>query len=1154
MAASVQIAILANARQARREFAKTGTDLQSFGDKARDISRKAMKAAGAGLLIAGAAAVKFGKDSVKAASDSEQSIGATEQIFKRYADTVVARSNKAAAAIGVSANEYRELSNVTGSMLKSSGMPLRKVTDLTDKLNTRAADLAATFGGSTKEAIEAVSSLLRGEADPIERYGVSIKQSDVNARLAAQGLDKLEGSAKKQAEQQARLELLFGQTADAAGQFARESGTAANRAQVLSAKFENLKARAGAMLLPALVKLAGVAESKLLPALERAIEWAERNQEEFAAFGKSVASTVLPVLKTLATVVTATTKAVAALPAPVKEAGLQLGIAALAMRKIGPAATFMGQGLTLAGGSLTTFGQRLAQNRAAMTYQTTALGKARAALHGFGGATRTLAGPAGLIALTQSSQASNKTLSALGKTAGGALLGFSVGGPIGAAIGGGAGLLWGLHGALKSNDSAAGALATQSETLRAAQQRLSTVNASLRDSLNQTTGAITRQTREAVVNALQQDGMLDMANRLGVSQGVLVKAALGNKNAQGALNTELSKQSNILSGMDMASLTIAAEKYGLTIGKETQKIRERNNAVKASKKPLADLNKSMRNTGNAKPSNQFLRGMRGLAATSTKEAFGVRTRVNKNLRGAGDVKPGGTWEKLLLGGVSTARKHVGSGTKGINKNLAGTGKTKANLGPWLSSIGATLDKGRKNAKTGASSIVKNLTSGTGKAKADLGPFQTSLNNGISNGKATASSGGAGVGSALVAGASGAINAQAAAVANAAAAMVRNAVAAARAAARSKSPSKETMDLGNDMALGLALGLSKSKKPQRAARKLLRSLLKSSGGGIAGLLSLAEKHLKKFSKKNEKLLKRRVKSLRDEAKALNKNGRALDRISRKIDTQRAKVKQLTQARNQYAASIKATFVTSGDVTTLGRQEDETVSVVSLIDQLAGKVNAAKRFASLIRRLTKDGLNKTTIQQMLAAGPDAALATAEAIRSGGAGAVKQINSLTSQLATQGGNLGKQMAGKYHNSGIQAANGLLRGMQSREKALQKGARRLARKMLKAIRRTLKIKSPSGVGKAIGANFAGSIDLGANIVPLHKTGTTMARQLVRGFGEPTLSARTALADQRAHQAAGTSVTVRLTADQVSQLQRGREIQADLDAYNNAGGRRRAA
>jgi hypothetical protein len=131
------------------------------------------------------------------------------------------------------------------------------------------ADLAATFGGSVSDAVSAVSSLLKGERDPIERYGVSIKQSDINARLAAQGLDGLTGKSLAQAQATATLELLTKQTTAAHGAFGRESNTLAGQQERLRAQFENVKATIGAKLLPVATSLFTWFNDKLLPGSKR---------------------------------------------------------------------------------------------------------------------------------------------------------------------------------------------------------------------------------------------------------------------------------------------------------------------------------------------------------------------------------------------------------------------------------------------------------------------------------------------------------------------------------------------------------------------------------------------------------------------------------------------------------------------------------------------------------------------------------------------------------------------------------------------------------------------------------------------------------------------------------------------------------------------
>lgn len=209
-----------------------------------------VSAIGLGAIAVGA------KVAVDAASDLEQSTGAVSSVFGEYAGEMTKYAEGAADAVGLSQNQYNESAVLLGAQLKNMGISMDEVGGTTNDLIGLGADLAATFGGTTADATAALSSLLRGERDPIEKYGVSIKQADINARMAATGMDKLTGDAKKNAELQTTLALLTEQTAGAQGQFARETDSAAGSAQIASAKFEDAKAALGEVLLPVVTEIA----------------------------------------------------------------------------------------------------------------------------------------------------------------------------------------------------------------------------------------------------------------------------------------------------------------------------------------------------------------------------------------------------------------------------------------------------------------------------------------------------------------------------------------------------------------------------------------------------------------------------------------------------------------------------------------------------------------------------------------------------------------------------------------------------------------------------------------------------------------------------------------------------------------------------------
>ncbi|UOE45469.1 phage tail protein [Agromyces larvae] len=244
----------------------------SIGSFIGNFASNVMSSIGNAIQDGLRAGFDFLRDSVSLASDLQQSMGAVDAVFKDNAGTIRDWAAGAAQAVGLSTSSYNEFATVVGAQLKNMAIPLDEVTGLTGGLIELGADLAAQFGGSTADAVSAISSLLRGERDPIERYGVSMKQVDINARLAAQGLSGLEGEALKQAEAQAALAILMEQTADAQGTFGRESDTLAGQQARLTAEWENAQAKLGTALIPALTTLTDMANTTLIPVLNEVIE------------------------------------------------------------------------------------------------------------------------------------------------------------------------------------------------------------------------------------------------------------------------------------------------------------------------------------------------------------------------------------------------------------------------------------------------------------------------------------------------------------------------------------------------------------------------------------------------------------------------------------------------------------------------------------------------------------------------------------------------------------------------------------------------------------------------------------------------------------------------------------------------------------------
>lgn len=353
--ATAYISIVASMQGVRKDVDRTFKGVEADADKAGKKAGKKLggglssgvKSFGAGLFagIATGKIVGFFKDAVSGASDLEQSVGGVQAVFKDFAPQIEKASKSAAQSLGLTKNEYNELAATLGAGLKNKG--IKDFTGQTQNLITLGGDLSATFGGSTKEAVEALSSALRGETDPIERYGIALNQSAIEAEAVRMGLVKNvkdQGAIKKaqndalvaqrnynaavkehgknsdealaaesrmlgatsrldkvmkgkkvqltdQQKAQAALSAIQRQSADAQGAFARESDTAAGKQARFKASVDNLKTSLGQQLLPVVSSVAGKA-NEFVAGMESGTGAGGKFKEIVTQIGGAVKSTV----------------------------------------------------------------------------------------------------------------------------------------------------------------------------------------------------------------------------------------------------------------------------------------------------------------------------------------------------------------------------------------------------------------------------------------------------------------------------------------------------------------------------------------------------------------------------------------------------------------------------------------------------------------------------------------------------------------------------------------------------------------------------------------------------------------------------------------------------------------------------------------------
>lgn len=237
------------AGQAIDKLAKTASEkLESIGKSFENAGKKA-SILSAGLVAVGAKAFLM-------AADVEDAVGATEQIFKENAESVNAWASNLDSSFGIAKKEALEYSNLMGSMLINIGkLTEEQASKQSAKLIELAGDLTAMYGGSTQDAVRALTGALKGNNTMLDNYGMAVNEALIKQKALELGLMDTSGEMTLQAKQGATLALIWEQTGAAQGQAAREADGASGAMRALKTEIINLTSELGDVLLPVITPI-----------------------------------------------------------------------------------------------------------------------------------------------------------------------------------------------------------------------------------------------------------------------------------------------------------------------------------------------------------------------------------------------------------------------------------------------------------------------------------------------------------------------------------------------------------------------------------------------------------------------------------------------------------------------------------------------------------------------------------------------------------------------------------------------------------------------------------------------------------------------------------------------------------------------------------
>jgi len=191
-----------------------------------------------------AVAVVFGKF-IKEASKLEESQNAVNVVFREGVDRIREFGRTAQREVGLTQASFNQLASVTGALVKSMGLPMDEVADITVNLTKRAADMASVFDTDVSQALNAINSALRGQTEPLTRYAADTTINTLNQFALAQGIEKTVEQMTQQEKKFIIIQSIMEQTKDTADDFKNTQDSFANATRILTANVSELAAEIG---------------------------------------------------------------------------------------------------------------------------------------------------------------------------------------------------------------------------------------------------------------------------------------------------------------------------------------------------------------------------------------------------------------------------------------------------------------------------------------------------------------------------------------------------------------------------------------------------------------------------------------------------------------------------------------------------------------------------------------------------------------------------------------------------------------------------------------------------------------------------------------------------------------------------------------------
>lgn len=273
-------------------------------------------------------------------------------------------------------------------------------------------------------------------------------------------------------------------------------------------------------------------------------------------------------------------------------------------------------------------------------------------------------------------------------------------------------------------------------------------------------------------------------------------------------------------------------------------------------------------------------------------------------------------------------------------------------------------------------------------------------------------------------------------------------------------------LATDFARGISKGTPKAVKAANSLAKaivkqldtndlLTKSNLRSIISGLPG-------------RQKGKAVNHAIAVISGDVKRLNKLGAKLKSVRKQLKDAQDELDKQQSAKESYISNVKSSILQFGSLSSIDRPTDVfgnqgNYTAGYIAQQLQSRLNTIKEFGKNVAAVLKI-YGSAIYSDVLQMGPEAGNEYAKALLAATPSEQQTIKASYSGIQTAADAIAKNGGAVMYNAGIATAQGMIKGLQSQEKNLTDAATKLANKIAKAIKKALKIHSPSKITEFLG------------------------------------------------------------------------------------------